>query len=55
LNSESTTDTGDNIKEDISESHYLAGVSLKMDRAFLAMQMDRYTQSVLSAKLGIRF
>lgn len=54
-NSESVTDSGKTVKEDLSESHYLAGVNLKIDRAFLAMQMDRYTQSVFSAKLGYRF
>jgi len=54
-NAESITDSGKTVKEDISESHYLAGVNLKIDRVFLAMQMDRYTQSVFSAKLGYRF
>lgn len=54
-NADSITDSGDTAKEDISDSHYLAGVNIRMDKAFLAMQMDRYTQSVFSAKLGIRF
>ena len=54
-NAESITDSGKTVKEDVSDSHYLAGVNLRMDKVFFAMQMDRYTQSVFSAKLGVRF
>ena len=54
-NNDSVTDSGKTIKEDVVQSHYLAGVNLRMDKLFFAMQMDRYTQSVFSAKLGIRF
>lgn len=49
------TDTGDTAQESVSQSHYLAGVNLKLSKAFLAMELDRYTQSTYSAKLGVRF
>lgn len=52
---DSITDSGKTVKEDLSESHYLAGVNIKMENLFFAMQMDRYAQSVFSAKLGYRF
>lgn len=50
-------DTGDNIniKENLSGSHYVAGINLKFSILFLAMQIDRYSQSNYSAKLGLRF
>lgn len=41
--------------EDMSTSHYLAGVNVKFSKMFLAMQLDRYTQSTYSAKIGTRF
>jgi hypothetical protein len=49
------TDTGDTMKESVSSGHYLAGINLKFAKVFLAMQIDRYTQSNYSAKLGVRF
>lgn len=49
------TDTGDTAREDISDSHYVAGLNIKYSTVFLAMQIDRYSQAVYSAKLGFRF
>lgn len=51
----SVTDSGNTAQADVSEPHYLAGINLKISRAFLAMEIDRYTQATYSAKLGIRF
>ncbi len=49
------TDTSETLKENVSGSHFLAGVNLKFSKVFLAMQIDRYTQANYSAKLGFRF
>lgn len=49
------TDTGESAQETISQSHYVAGVNIKLSQMFLAMQIDRYTQATYSAKLGLRF
>jgi hypothetical protein len=49
------TDTGTTMKESVVGSHYLAGINLKFSKVFLAMQIDRYTESNYSAKLGVRF
>jgi hypothetical protein len=52
---EGVTDTGASARADISESHYVGGVNLKFSKAFLALELDRYTQATYSAKLGARF
>jgi hypothetical protein len=49
------TDTGTTMKESVVGSHYLAGINLKFSKVFVAMEIDRYTQSNYSAKLGVRF
>lgn len=49
------TDSGNTAQADVTEPHYLAGVNLKISKAFLAMEIDRYTQATYSAKLGVRF
>lgn len=49
------TDSTDSVKENISGGHYLAGLNIKFSSVFLAMEIDRYTQSTYSAKLGLRF
>ena len=49
------TDTSDTMKEGMSTNHYMAGINLKFSQMFLAMQIDRYSQSTYSAKLGVRF
>jgi len=49
------TSDANTATEDLSTSHYLAGINVKFSKMFLAMQLDRYTQSTYSAKLGTRF
>ncbi len=41
--------------EEVSASHYVAGINVKFSKLFFAMQLDRYTQAAYSAKLGMRF
>jgi hypothetical protein len=47
--------TKDTKTEEVSASHYVAGINVKFAKIFFAMQLDRYTQATYSAKLGIRF
>ncbi len=49
------TDSGESAQETVSDSHYVAGVNVRISKMFLAMQIDRYSQSTYSAKLGLRF
>ncbi|CAN5549777.1 hypothetical protein BH10BDE1_BH10BDE1_32210 [soil metagenome] len=41
--------------EGVSTLHTLVGGSFRIKNVFVAAQLDRYSQSVISAKLGIRF
>ncbi len=45
----------DTKTEEVSASHYVAGINVKFAKLFFAMQLDRYTQATYSAKLGVRF
>jgi hypothetical protein len=47
--------SGDTTQEQVSDAHYVAGVNLRLQSAFLAMEIDRYTQAIYSAKIGMRF
>ncbi len=49
------TVTGDTGIVDSSQIHYLAGINIKLNQVFLALQLDRHTQETYSAKLGLRF
>ncbi len=49
------TDTGETISEDILEDHTLFGISVEISKMFLALQIDRYADTVYSGKLGFRF
>lgn len=40
---------------DLMENHTFFGVNIEISKAFIAMQVDRYTDSVYSGKLGFRF
>ncbi|WP_413559915.1 hypothetical protein [Bdellovibrio sp. HCB209] len=40
---------------DIAENHTFFGVNIEISKAFIAMQVDRYSDSVYSGKLGFRF
>lgn len=42
-------------QETVSTLHTVAGGTFRMNSVFVALQLDRYTQSVLSGKLGLRF
>lgn len=49
------TNTGRYEVESASAFHTLIGTSLRFQKFFAVVELDRYTQSVLSAKLGFRF
>lgn len=41
--------------ESVSTLHTVAGGTIRVGSFFIAIQLDRYTQSVLSGKIGLRF
>lgn len=49
------TDTQETYEEDILEGHSLFGVSVDISKVFIALQIDRFTDSVYSGKIGYRF
>jgi len=49
------TDSGFTEHTDIIESHSIIGLMFRMDRYFLDLQIDRFTQSFYSGKIGLRF
>lgn len=49
------TDDGVNHKVSLIESHAFFGLHLKLDKFFVAMQVDRYVESSYSGKIGLRF
>lgn len=49
------TDDGLNHDVDLTENHAVFGVNIKLGKIFLAMEVDRYTESTYSGKLGTRF
>lgn len=49
------TDTGRNEIEGASTLHTVVGGTVRIRKVFVALQLDRYTQSVLSGKIGLRF
>lgn len=49
------TDTGRTETNGVFSPHTLFGISIKMSKVFLALQVDRYVQSNYSGKLGLRF
>ena len=50
-----TTDTGVQEKEFVSGTHTLIGAKIGFQKAFIALQVDRYTVTVFGAKFGVRF
>lgn len=46
---------GETITQSISTTHYLVGANIRYEKFFLAAEMDRYFETVFSAKLGYRF
>lgn len=49
------TDSGNNQQEDIYQNHTLFGLNIDFNNYFLAVQVDRFSQSNYSTKLGMRF
>lgn len=49
------TDTQNLEYENVTTLHTLAGGTIRVGAIFVAIQLDRYTQSVLSGKIGLRF
>ncbi|MNJ99834.1 hypothetical protein D3C87_176150 [compost metagenome] len=49
------TDNGQTIQEDISEEHLVFGLNVNFSKMFVALEVDRYVDSVYSGKLGFRF
>ncbi|KYG62205.1 hypothetical protein [Bdellovibrio bacteriovorus] len=49
------TDDQNTVEEDIVENHTVFGINVDIAKFFLALQIDRYADSVYSGKLGYRF
>ncbi|UYL10016.1 hypothetical protein B9G69_005425 [Bdellovibrio sp. SKB1291214] len=49
------TASGQTEAHDISENHTFFGVNVEISKAFIALEVDRYTDSVYGGKLGYRF
>ena len=48
------TDSGFEESESVTGFHYLLGVNVRLTDFFISAEMDQYTQSIFSAKLGLR-
>lgn len=53
--SNGVTSTGNSEFDDLSDTHSYLGLSLKLEKLFLAMQMDRYRNNTYSGSIGFRF
>ncbi len=49
------TASGNTETQDITQDHTFFGVNIEISKAFVALEVDRYTDSVYSGKLGFRF
>lgn len=49
------TDTQDTMEHDIVENHTVFGLNVDISKVFIALEIDRYTDSIYSGKLGYRF
>jgi hypothetical protein len=49
------TDSKKEEAEEVNELHTFIGATARLDEAFVAFEIDRYTISVYSAKVGLRF
>lgn len=52
---EGLTDTGNTESADMVTQHTVFGISIKMSRAFVALEIDRYMQSTYAGRVGFRF
>ncbi|WP_291515579.1 hypothetical protein [Bdellovibrio sp. ArHS] len=49
------TDDQNTVEEDIVQNHTVFGINIDVSKFFLALEIDRYADSVYSGKLGYRF
>lgn len=49
------TDDGETHQVNLTKGHQLFGVHLKMDKFFVALEVDRYQEASYGGKLGMRF
>lgn len=49
------TDTQETYVKNIVDTHTVFGVNIDVARFFLAMEVDRYVDSIYSAKVGLRY
>nr|WP_295904812.1 hypothetical protein [uncultured Bdellovibrio sp.] len=49
------TDNQTTVEEDILEGHSVFGINVDIAKMFIALQIDRYNDSIYSGKLGFRF
>lgn len=49
------TDTQETYEHDEMENHTVFGLSVDISKAFVAFEIDRYSYSIYSTKLGLRF
>lgn len=52
---EGVTDSGKSEQVDLMESHSLFGIMFRFEKFFIDLQVDRYSQSFYSGKIGTRF
>lgn len=53
--SNGVTSSGAYETESVNGLHTMVGAAIRISPFFAAVQLDRYSQSILSAKLGVRF
>lgn len=49
------TDSQETVEEDVAEGHSVFGINIDISKMFIALQIDRYTDSIYSGKIGFRF
>lgn len=49
------TDTGTTMQESVTNEHMVFGVNISLAKFFLALEVDRYVDSIYSGKIGFRF
>lgn len=49
------TDNGQTAQESLSQEHMVFGINIDISKFFVALEVDRYVDSIYSGKLGFRF
>lgn len=49
------TDSQETTDQDVTESHSVFGINVDISKMFVTLEIDRYTDSVYSGKVGFRF